>query len=128
MRDFQLRTAKRLSVKGCKCHREAPSVMRMKRNDAQISLRMPTWLRGRLETQAREHHRVLAAEVRAAAELSTLVRAVFLLRNDAATKARLGVRAAEAERAAQVELDHLCQHLFGRRGGTNAVISRHEPP
>ena len=83
-------------------------------NDAQTSFRLPDDLRGRLAAQAQEHGRGLGAELRAAAEISMLVRALYLLRHDPEAKARLGESAASAEKQAYGALRAICHRLFGR--------------
>jgi hypothetical protein len=52
--------------------------------------------------------------LRAAAEISLLTRAVYMIRCDPETRRRLGDEVSERERRAQGALDHLSAKLFGR--------------
>ena len=87
--------------------------MHAHRNNTQTSFRLPVSLSERLRAQAQQHGRGLAAELRAAAEISIVVRAVYLLQHDDETRDRLGEEVTESQRLAQAELDHLCRQLFG---------------
>jgi hypothetical protein len=67
--------------------------------------------------------RSLASELRAAAEISLVTRAVYLLRSDPETRQQLGDRVTERQRQAEEALDRLCVKLFGRGAAVEELLA-----
>ena len=79
--------------------------------------------REQLDAQAYEYGRSLAAELRGAAQISMVVRTIYLLRHDSETSRRLGAQVAVRRQCAEKALDALCSKLFGPDIAVEVLLS-----